>query len=126
MSNETFAPFDSADYLNSFEDVTAYLEAVLDDADDDPSVIAAALGATRWLARGMVTPLQDMTRAASRMAGGQWSERIVVTSADGRTERQLTGNACDELVDAAAFEQEVADVHRLLTNPAPANATITA
>ena len=38
MSNETFAPFDSADYLNSFEDVTAYLEAVLDDADDDPSV----------------------------------------------------------------------------------------
>lgn len=45
MSNETFAPFDSADYLNSFEDVTAYLEAVLDDADDDPSVIAADLGA---------------------------------------------------------------------------------
>jgi probable addiction module antidote protein len=45
MSNETFAPFDSADYLNSFEDVTAYLEAVLDDADDDPKVIAAALGA---------------------------------------------------------------------------------
>lgn len=47
-----------------------------------PVTIAAALGATRWLARGMVTPLQDMTRAASRMAGGQWSERIVVTSAD--------------------------------------------
>jgi probable addiction module antidote protein len=45
MSNETFAPFDSADYLNSFEDVTAYLEAVLDDADDDPKAIAAALGA---------------------------------------------------------------------------------
>jgi probable addiction module antidote protein len=45
MSNETFAPFDSADYLNSFEDVTAYLEAVLEDADDDPKVIAAALGA---------------------------------------------------------------------------------
>lgn len=47
-----------------------------------PVTIAAALGATRWLARGMVTPLQDMTRAASRMAGGQWSERIDVTSAD--------------------------------------------
>jgi probable addiction module antidote protein len=45
MSDETFAAFDSADYLNSFEDVTAYLEAVLDDADDDPKVIAAALGA---------------------------------------------------------------------------------
>ncbi len=45
MSDETFTPFDSADYLNSFADVTAYLEAVLDDADDDPQVIAAALGA---------------------------------------------------------------------------------
>lgn len=45
MSNETFAPFDSADYLNTFEDVTAYLEAVLEDSQDDPKVIAAALGA---------------------------------------------------------------------------------
>ena len=45
MTRETFASFDSADYLNTFEDVAAYLEAVLEDADDDPAVIAAALGA---------------------------------------------------------------------------------
>lgn len=45
MTTETFAPFDSADYLNTFDDVAAYLEAVLEDADDDPKVIAAALGA---------------------------------------------------------------------------------
>ena len=45
MTKETFAPFDSADYLNTFEDVAAYLEAVLEEADDDPKVIAAALGA---------------------------------------------------------------------------------
>jgi probable addiction module antidote protein len=45
MSTETFAPFDSADYLNTFQDVAAYLEAVLEDAYDDPKVIAAALGA---------------------------------------------------------------------------------
>lgn len=45
MSTETFAPFDSADYLNTFQDVAAYLEAVLEDAYDDPTVIAAALGA---------------------------------------------------------------------------------
>ncbi|AXH95007.1 addiction module antidote protein [Ornithinimicrobium avium] len=45
MTNETFAPFDSADYLNTFEDVAAYLEAVLEEAEDDPKVIAAALGA---------------------------------------------------------------------------------
>ena len=45
MSNETFAPFDSADYLNTFEDVAAYLEAVLEESEDDPQVITAALGA---------------------------------------------------------------------------------
>ncbi|MCK0113932.1 putative addiction module antidote protein [Ornithinimicrobium sp. F0845] len=45
MTNETFAPFDSADYLNTFDDVPAYLEAVLENAEDDPKVIAAALGA---------------------------------------------------------------------------------
>ena len=45
MSNETFARFDSADYLNTFDDVAAYLEAVLEDAPDDPKAIAAALGA---------------------------------------------------------------------------------
>ena len=45
MSNETFARFDSADYLNPFADVAAYLEAVLEDAPDDPKAIAAALGA---------------------------------------------------------------------------------
>lgn len=45
LSTETFAPFDSADYLNTFQDVTAYLEAVLEDSYDDPKVIAAALGA---------------------------------------------------------------------------------
>ena len=45
MTNETFSPFDSADYLNTFDDVAAYLEAVLEGAEDDPKVIAAALGA---------------------------------------------------------------------------------
>lgn len=42
---ETFAPFDPADYLDTVEDVAAYLEAILDGTDDDPSAIARALGA---------------------------------------------------------------------------------
>lgn len=42
-SAETFAPFDATNYLNSVEDV-AYLEAVIDEGDDDPTVIARALG----------------------------------------------------------------------------------
>ncbi len=43
--NQTFTTFDPADYLDSFEDVVAYLEAVIDDGDDDPAVITQALGA---------------------------------------------------------------------------------
>lgn len=45
MTKGAFAPFDSADYLNTIEDIAAYLEAVLEDADDDPAAIAPALGA---------------------------------------------------------------------------------
>jgi len=43
--SETFSPFDAADYLATFDDVAAYLEAVIDEGDDDPVLIAQALGA---------------------------------------------------------------------------------
>ncbi len=42
--HETFARFDSADYLVSVEDAAAYLEAAIEEAGDDPRVIAVALG----------------------------------------------------------------------------------
>ncbi len=42
---ETFAPFDSAHYLNTVEDIAVYLEAIIDEYDDDPTAIAGALGA---------------------------------------------------------------------------------
>lgn len=45
MSTETFAAFDPADYLETVDDATAYLEAIIEDSDGDPAVIAAALGA---------------------------------------------------------------------------------
>lgn len=44
-STNSFAPFDAANYLVTTEDVAAYLEAILDESDDDPVVIARALGA---------------------------------------------------------------------------------
>ncbi len=44
-TTEAFSPYDSADYLTSIDDVAAYLEAALDEAGDDPTVIAQALGA---------------------------------------------------------------------------------
>lgn len=42
MTKEHFSRYDTADYLNSEEDVAAYLEAVMEDGD--PALIAAALG----------------------------------------------------------------------------------
>lgn len=41
---ETFARYDSADYLKTEEDIAAYLEAVMDEGGDDPAYIARALG----------------------------------------------------------------------------------
>lgn len=43
-TTETFSAYDTADYLNSAADVAAYLEAVLEESGDDPSVIAKAFG----------------------------------------------------------------------------------
>ena len=43
-TNETFSPFDAADYLSTFEDVAAYLEAIIEDGDDDPATITQELG----------------------------------------------------------------------------------
>lgn len=45
MNTETFSRFDPADYLDTVEGVAAYLEAVIDQGDDDPAVITQALGA---------------------------------------------------------------------------------
>lgn len=42
--DETFEPFNAADYLNTVEDVAAYLEAIIDEYPDDASAIARALG----------------------------------------------------------------------------------
>ena len=36
---DAFSPFDAADYLSDFDDATAYLEAVIDEGDDDPAQI---------------------------------------------------------------------------------------
>lgn len=45
MSRENFGRFDAADYLKTEEDVVAYLEAAMEEAGDDPAIIARALGA---------------------------------------------------------------------------------
>ena len=52
-AKETFSRWDAADYLKSEEDLAAYLQACIEEAPDDPALIAAALGDVAR-ARGMV------------------------------------------------------------------------
>ena len=47
-----------------------------------PVTLAAALGITQWLARGMTSPLREMTAVARRMAAGDHSQRVTATSTD--------------------------------------------
>jgi probable addiction module antidote protein len=41
---ETFSRYDTADYLKDEESILAYLEAAMEQADEDPSIVAVALG----------------------------------------------------------------------------------
>ena len=43
-TKETFSRYDTADYLKTEEDIAAYLEAVIEEAGDDPAFVASALG----------------------------------------------------------------------------------
>ena len=47
-----------------------------------PVAVAAALVVTQLLARGMTSPLREMTDAAQRMAQGDYSQRVRATSGD--------------------------------------------
>ncbi|AXH95714.1 DUF4153 domain-containing protein [Ornithinimicrobium avium] len=65
-----------------------------------PVTLAAALGVTQLFARGMTAPLRQMTRAAGRMAGGDYSVRVAATSADevgtlGRAFNRMAGDLDD-------------------------------
>lgn len=44
MPDVTFSRFDAADYLKTDEDIALYLEAVMEEAGDDPAFILKALG----------------------------------------------------------------------------------
>jgi signal transduction histidine kinase len=47
-----------------------------------PVAVVAALGITQLLARGMTSPLREMTHAAQQMAQGDYSQRVRATSGD--------------------------------------------
>jgi probable addiction module antidote protein len=55
---ETFSRWDAAEYMNSDDDMAAYLDACLEEAPDDPALLAEALGDIAR-ARGMVQLAKD-------------------------------------------------------------------
>jgi probable addiction module antidote protein len=44
MDDAELTTYDTANYLKTEEDIRLFLEAVMEDADDDPSFVAHALG----------------------------------------------------------------------------------
>jgi probable addiction module antidote protein len=56
---ETFSRWDAADYLKSEEDMAAYLQACLEEAHDEPALVAAAI-CDIARARGMVRVVKNV------------------------------------------------------------------
>jgi signal transduction histidine kinase len=84
-----------------------------------PVAVLAALGVTQLLARGMTSPLREMTQAAQRMSTGDYSQRVHATSRDevGELARAFNRMAATlELVDRQRRDL-VANVSHELRTP---------
>ena len=87
-----------------------------------PAAVAAALAVTQLLARGMTSPLREMTAAARRMATGDYSRQVTATSRDevGELARAFNKMASElALVDRQRREL-VANVSHELRTPVSA------
>lgn len=84
-----------------------------------PVTVAAALGVTQWLARGMTAPLREMTSATGRMARGDYGARVTATSADevGQLGRAFNTMAGDLATADQQRRQLVATVSHELRTP---------
>ena len=81
-----WAPYDAADYLKSEKGIALYLDAVMDEAGDNPAVVAHALGDVARARRRMSQTARDagvtregLYKALSR--GGNPSFATVVRAA---------------------------------------------
>jgi signal transduction histidine kinase len=87
-----------------------------------PAAVLVALGVTQLLARGMTSPLREMTAAARAMATGNYSQRVTASSRDevGELARAFNTRAAD----LAAVDQQrrdlVANVSHELRTPVSA------
>lgn len=87
-----------------------------------PAAVLLALAVTQLLARGMTSPLREMTTAAQAMATGDYSRRVTATSRDEVGELARTFNTM--AADLAAVDQQrrdlVANVSHELRTPVSA------
>ena len=84
-----------------------------------PVTVAAALAVTQWLARGMTSPLREMTVAARAMAGGDYAQRVTASSSDevGTLARAFNAMAADLASADQQRRQLVATVSHELRTP---------
>ncbi|MDC5697933.1 DUF4173 domain-containing protein [Intrasporangium calvum] len=84
-----------------------------------PVTIAGALLVVLWLARGMTSPLREMTAAAKAMATGDRSQRVTATSADevGELARAFNTMAADLAAADQQRRQLIAMVSHELRTP---------
>ena len=87
-----------------------------------PIAIVASLIVTQLLARGMTSPLREMTYATRRMAAGDYSQRVRATSLDEVGQLADAFNTmADDLEQADTFRRElVANVSHELRTPVTA------
>jgi two-component system sensor histidine kinase BaeS len=84
-----------------------------------PVTVVAALAVTQWLARGMTSPLREMTTAAGRMAAGDYGQRVTASSSDevGALARAFNAMAADLASADTQRRQLVATVSHELRTP---------
>ncbi|MFQ6173078.1 DUF4153 domain-containing protein [Oryzobacter sp. R7] len=84
-----------------------------------PVTVVGALAVTQWLARGMTSPLREMTEAAQRMAAGDYGQRVRATSTDevGALGRAFNAMAADLASADQQRRQLVATVSHELRTP---------
>jgi two-component system sensor histidine kinase BaeS len=84
-----------------------------------PVTVVAALAVTQWLARGMTSPLREMTTAARRMAAGDYGQRVTASSSDevGTLARAFNAMADDLASADMQRRQLVATVSHELRTP---------
>jgi probable addiction module antidote protein len=88
-TSEKYTRFDAADYLESLDDVAAFLEVALEESTEDPSAVPQALGIIARsqnmseLARRVGMSRDGFYKALSADGNPTWSPILKVTNALG-------------------------------------------